>query len=77
LPRISDLADSGQIERDADCIGLLHRDRDTNGGRDAVLIVAKQRDGDVGNCEMSFEGQFSVFENRRIETPDIPQSYIP
>ncbi len=77
LPRISDLADSGQIERDADCIGLLHRDRDTNGGRDAVLIVAKQRDGDVGNCEMSFEGQFSVFENRRIDASDIPESYIP
>ena len=77
LPRISDLADSGQIERDADTIGLLHRDRETNGGRDAVLLVAKQRDGDVGNCEMSFEGKFSVFENRRIEPADIPESYMP
>ena len=77
LPRISDLADSGQIERDADTIGLLHRDRETNGGRDAVLLVAKQRDGDVGNCEMSFEGKFSVFENRRIEPADIPESYTP
>lgn len=72
LPRISDLADSGQIERDADTIGLLHRNRAENGGRDALLIVAKQRDGDVGNCEMNFEGQFSVFENRRMETPPKP-----
>ena len=62
-PRISDLADSGQIERDADTIGLLHRNRAENEGRDALLIVAKQRDGDIGHCKMNFIGQFSVFEN--------------
>ncbi len=63
-PRISDLADSGQIERDADTIGLLHRNRKENEGRDAALIIAKQRDGDVGTCEMTFEGKFSRFENK-------------
>ena len=63
-PRISDLADSGQIERDADTIGLLHRNRAENGGRDALLYIPKQRDGEVGECEMYFEGKFSRFANR-------------
>jgi len=63
LPRISDLADSGQIERDADTIGLLHRNRSENEGRDALLLIAKQRDGDIGTCKMTFEGKYSLFEN--------------
>ena len=64
LPRISDLADSGQIERDADTIGLLHRNRAENDGCDALLIVAKQRDGDIGSCEMAFAGRFSRFSDK-------------
>ena len=64
LPRISDLADSAQIERDADLIGLLHRDRSQNDGRDSKLIIAKQRDGEIGTCEMNFESRFASFENR-------------
>ena len=67
-PRISDLADSGQIERDADTIALLHRNRAENEGRDAALIIAKQRDGNVGTCKMHFEGKFSSFENGRLDS---------
>lgn len=68
-PRVSDLADSSQIERDADTIGLLHRDRE-KGGETASLIIAKQRDGEVGICTMAFAGQFASFENVAIEQPD-------
>lgn len=64
LPQISDLADSAQIERDADLIALLHRDRIENEGRDAKLIIAKQRDGELGTCELNFEGRYASFENR-------------
>jgi len=65
VPRLTDLADSGQIERDADTVVLIHRPRtesDPQGER-AVLIVAKQRDGEVGSFELKFNGQFCAFEN--------------
>lgn len=61
LPKLTDLADSGQIERDADTIALLHRKRDEGGGDNATLIIAKQRDGEVGTVELKFDGQFCKF----------------
>lgn len=61
-PRLADLADSGQIERDADCVALIHRDRSQKEGP-AQLIVAKQRDGETGIAELFFYGQFCRFEN--------------
>jgi replicative DNA helicase len=61
LPRLSDLADSSQIERDADCVSLLHRARDKP--EQASLIVAKQRDGEVGIINLFFNGKLCRFEN--------------
>jgi replicative DNA helicase len=68
LPRLSDLADSGQIERDADLVALLHRRRDEDdpNGSQAKLIVAKQRDGEVGIVPLEFEGQFCEFRDPRM-----------
>ena len=60
MPRLADLADSGQIERDADCVGLLHRPKS---GAEATLLVAKQRDGETGGCDLRFNGMFCRFEN--------------
>lgn len=59
-PRMSDLADSGQIERDADTVCLLHRD-----GEDANLVIAKQRDGETGLVKLHFDGEHCRFENPR------------
>lgn len=70
-PRLSDLADSGQIERDADTVVLIHRVR----GDESVqpkLIVAKQRDGSVGVVPVQFDGQFCRFSN---QTQSTQQSY--
>lgn len=62
-PRLHDLADSGQIERDADTVGLLHRDKDNPS--DALLIIAKQRDGETGQVKMYFNGPLTRFENEQ------------
>lgn len=71
-PRLSDLADSAQIERDADFVGLLHRPRteEDPDGRDATLFVAKQRDGELAAVKMKFEGKYCQFENPSPITPD-------
>lgn len=63
MPRIADLADSGQIERDADVIALLHRPKTESDpeGRCAKLIVAKQRDGEVGVVDLHFEPRYCRF----------------
>lgn len=57
-PRLSDLADSGQIERDADVVGLLHKKSD---GVD--LLIAKQRDGETGMIQLAFDGPHVRFQN--------------
>lgn len=62
-PRLSDLADSGQIERDADMVALLHRDRGGPNGSEAKLIVAKQRDGETGLVDLHFDGTHCKFSS--------------
>jgi len=57
-PRLSDLADSGQIERDADLVGLIHR-----ADSEASLIIAKQRDGETGAIRLYFDGTYCAFRN--------------
>ncbi len=69
MPRMSDLADCGRIEQDADTIGLLHRDRQESA---AKLIIAKQRDGNVGSIDLEFIGQYCRFQNAAIGEENNP-----
>lgn len=62
IPKLSDLADSGQIERDADTVVLIHRDKADETGL-AHLIVAKQRDGETGIVKTKFNGSLCRFES--------------
>jgi replicative DNA helicase len=70
MPRTSDLRESGSIEQDADVVMLLHREavmhrgdqewRDANPDKinEAIVIIAKQRNGPCDNVKMTFlEGQ--------------------
>lgn len=60
-PRLSDLADSGQIERDADTVLLLDRNRVEPRG-EATISIAKQRDGECGLVTCHYEGAYCRFE---------------
>jgi replicative DNA helicase len=74
-PRLSDLRESGSIEQDADVVGLLVREeyyaendedkKDAEGK--ATLIIAKQRNGPVGDVPLTFLKEFTRFENRARE----------
>ncbi len=59
-PRLCDLADSGQIERDADTVAMIHRERDQPA---TELIIGKQRDGELGIAHLHFNGPHCRFEN--------------
>lgn len=76
-PRLSDLGDSKQIEQDADTIGLIHRNREEPVG-EASLIVAKQRDGELGVVKLRFNGPMCRFEDMpKIESGDRPyRNYV-
>ena len=71
-PRLSDLRESGSIEQDADLVGLLMREeyyaendeeREEKQGK-ATLIIAKQRNGPVGDVPLTFLKEFTRFEDR-------------
>lgn len=58
-PRLSDLRDSGSIEQDADVVLFIHREKgdDKNSAKQnlAKIIIAKHRNGPVGETELYFD----------------------
>lgn len=67
-PLLSDLRESGSIEQDADVVALIHRDwyykRDDESLKNkATLIIAKQRNGPVGDIDLAFFGEYALFTN--------------
>jgi hypothetical protein len=57
------LADGAQLERDADTLALLSRERAGESTTDAVLIVAKQHDRILGPVPLPFKQARCHFEN--------------
>jgi replicative DNA helicase len=78
-PRLSDLRESGSIEQDADLVGLLVRpeiyeeDEEARAEKagEAEFIIAKQRNGPVGEIPLTFLKEFTRFETRarNVEEP--------
>jgi len=66
-PRLTDLADSGQIERDADLVLLLNRDRNQPKG-EAIIVIAKQRDGECGIVKLHYNGEFCRFSDADFDS---------
>lgn len=64
LPRLSDLADSAQIERDADLVCLLYRKEQSE---EAQLSVAKQRDGESYVQHLWYDGPHCQFKESHQE----------
>lgn len=76
-PQLSDLRESGAIEQDADIVIFIHRPEyyhiyaDAQ-GRDlrgmAEIIIAKHRNGAVGDVLLRFKGKYARFENLTDDT---------
>jgi len=66
-PVMSDLRESGAIEQDADLILLIYREEvyEPNTTRKGIadIIIAKQRNGPIGDVQLTFLGQYTKFEN--------------
>jgi replicative DNA helicase len=77
-PRLSDLREAGQLEYDADVVGLLYKPKvDDQGEAQAIrqlgqdwarkywranLLIAKQRNGPCGDCELLYHKACMRFE---------------
>jgi len=72
-PVMSDLRESGAIEQDADAIIFIYRDevynKDSARKGMADVMLAKQRNGPIGDILLTFLGEFTKFENY------VPDSY--
>src|SRR5438270_7623439 len=76
-PLLSDLRESGQIEQDSDLVMFIYRDEYYNDNSErpgeADIIVAKHRNGPVGDVVLTFLSRYPKFANIfREHTSDVP-----
>jgi replicative DNA helicase len=83
VPRLADLRESGSIEQDADLVGLLVREEyyaDSDEERTelegkAELIIAKQRNGPIGQVKLTFLKNFTRFEDRAEDAAEPEEAF--
>lgn len=72
-PGLNQLRGSGSIEQDADVVMFIHRDRKKQDDeepepvQEAEIIVAKQRNGPIGDVKLLFLSSITRFENKTDE----------
>ena len=66
-PMLSDLRESGAIEQDADVVMFLYREdyynKDSENRDICQVIIAKQRNGPIGEVDLGFLKQYTKFVN--------------
>jgi replicative DNA helicase len=67
-PKLSDLRESGQIEQDADVVGMLWAEEEepdpTNPIRNVNMDIVKQRNGATGTAKFEFHRRYTLFKQR-------------
>jgi replicative DNA helicase len=73
-PNLAQLRGSGSIEQDADMVIFIHGERkkekegeEPNPVQDRKLIIAKQRNGPIGDVDVLFISSYTKFENKAHE----------
>jgi len=76
-PMLSDLRESGQIEQDADLVMFVYRDEYYNKESERIgeadLIIAKHRNGPIGDVTLTFQPRYPKFTSvYREPTTELP-----
>lgn len=73
VPQLSDLRESGSIEQDADIVMFIYRDDvynpETERKNIADIIVAKHRNGPVGEVSLYFQASQTRFHDLEVSPP--------
>ena len=81
-PQLSDLRESGAIEQDADIVAFIHRPEyfgiteDESGNSllgVAEIIIAKHRNGAVGDVHLSFRKELAKFSDMESSIGDVAE----
>lgn len=79
VPRLSDLRESGSIEQDADVVMFIHREdrvkRDTEKTNIASIMIAKHRNGPIGQVELYFNESQASFKTLAKQYEEYNESF--